>query len=283
MDFWYSGAKREAFPDSGRFVAGPYRLVLHTTEGGSYAGARAAYLKSKVTPHFTASYEGGQFQCWQHVPLDKASSALEHRAGTVETNRQSAVQIEVVAYAAQPDWSAGLVSGVAGLIAWIRQQCGVTSVAPPFLPYPASYGKTAVRMDPATWLVFDGVCGHMHVPFQDHGDPGAIPIEKLLTLTSPTPPAAPPPAPKEVEGVRLSHGSIPVAALDDQGRGWVSIPAPLERIVALSAQGSAPERDQKYWPAVTLNVNDSGDRTVVTLAGAPRQATVVYYSTLEDE
>ena len=45
--------------------------------------------------------------------------------------------------------------------------------APPtFLPYPESYGPTQVRMSPAQFARFEGICGHQHVPENTHGDPG---------------------------------------------------------------------------------------------------------------
>lgn len=207
MELWLPTAIKVPLPDAGRFLDGPYRIVLHSTEGNSYAGALAAYRSSGNSPHFTASFEGGKFQAWQHVPLDRAASALEHRTNTVQTNRQSAVQIEVVAFAAKPNWPQGLVDGVGGLLAWIAAQTGVKAVTPDWLPYPQSYGQTRVRMSPATWLAFNGVCGHEHVCNQSHGDPGAIPIAALLAHIAP--PA--PPTPKEAPTVAVN--SPPVALL----------------------------------------------------------------------
>lgn len=86
----------------------------------------------------------------------------------------------------------------------------------------------------------------------------------------------------EVEGMKITAGNIPVAALDDHGHGWVTIKAPVTRLLFLSCQGSAPVRDNGYWPPVTWDVNDSGPETVVTLFGKPHQGTVVYYSVLEE-
>ena len=94
----------------------------------------------------------------------------------------------------------------------------------------------------------------------------------------------PVPAPSEVEvqGMKITAGNIPVAALDDQGHGWVSIQAPMNRLLFLACQGSAPGRDKGYWPPVAWDVNDSGAETVVTLFGQPHEGTVVYYSVLEE-
>jgi hypothetical protein len=37
-------------------------------------------------------------------------------------------------------------------------------------------------MTNAQWNSFKGVCGHMHVPENGHGDPGAIDIESIMAL-----------------------------------------------------------------------------------------------------
>lgn len=182
MDVWYSKAIKDELPNAGAYVGGPYRIVLHSTEGATYAGAKGAYTSNNNCPHFTASNEGGRFQVWQHVPLDMGSSALKHPEGTVDTNLQSAIQIEAVAMAAQPAWASGLVAGVGELMAWIGQQCSVQATAPTFKAYPASGGvANGVRFTPEQWTPFNGVCGHQHVPNNDHGDPGAIAIATLLS------------------------------------------------------------------------------------------------------
>ena len=99
---------------------------------------------------------------------------------------------------------------------------------------------------------------------------------------TPAPRPVPPPGQMEVAGMKITAGNIPVAALDDQGHGWVSIKAPVSRLLFLACQGSAPGRDNGYWPPVAWDVNDSGEETIVTLFGQPKEATVVYYSVLEE-
>lgn len=178
MILWHPTAQHDILPDAGSFLGGPYRGVLHTTEGDSYAGALGAYRATGNGPHFT-KWLGGLAQ---HVALDRAATALKHPAGTVETNRLSAIQIEVVGHAAtSPSWSAQLVAELRDLMIWIEDQTGIAPVAPAFLPYPQSAGNTSVRFPAAAWARFGGWCGHEHVPFNDHGDPGALPIGALLT------------------------------------------------------------------------------------------------------
>lgn len=260
-------------------MGGPFRGIIHTTEGSSYAGARAAYLNSRVSPHFTIGLEG----CWQHVEIDKAATALVNLAGGVETNRLSAIQIEVIGFAAHPDWPDRLVTAMRDLMTWIEAQTGIRPHAPELWGSNDAYGlRTPYRMPPAAWLVFDGWCGHQHVPENNHWDPGRIPIAKLLERAAP--PAAPaPPASQEVTGVKITHSSIGPVTLDANGRGWVPIPAPLARVMFVETRGSAPARDGGYWQVVNQDVNDSGDQTIVTLYGAPQEAVVVYYKTLDEE
>jgi hypothetical protein len=59
---------------------------------------------------------------------------------------------------------------------------GIPGRAPTFLPYPESYGPTPVRMTPQQFARYEGVCGHQHVPENDHGDPGLFPIGRYLAL-----------------------------------------------------------------------------------------------------
>lgn len=151
--------------------------MLHTTEGDTYAGARAAYLESRVSPHFTIGSEG----CWQHVDLSQASSALVNIIGGVETNRLSTIQLEVIGFAARSDWPDDLIDDVRRLMAWVEAQTGIEPWAPPEWGGPDAYGlRTRYRMTPSAWLNFDGWCGHQHVPENAHWDPGRIPIGRLL-------------------------------------------------------------------------------------------------------
>jgi hypothetical protein len=181
---WYTLATAAQLPDAGPFVGGPARGVLHTTEGDSYAGALATYKASGNAPHFTVQGD----HVWQHVPLDRAATALKHQPGTVETNRLSCIQIEIVGHAASPTVPPALPP----LMRWIEGQLGIAKVAPKFLPYPASSGASTVRFSPNMWLRFGGWCGHQHVPNNDHGDPGAISVAALFPPTEVRPMYDPP-------------------------------------------------------------------------------------------
>lgn len=67
------------------------------------------------------------------------------------------------------------------MIAWAMGQFPIPLLAPASWPvYPASAGKSAARMTPSQWLAFEGICGHLHVPNNLHGDPGDFPIQRLI-------------------------------------------------------------------------------------------------------
>jgi hypothetical protein len=177
--------------DGGEFVGGPARGVLHTTEGSTFGGARSAFLKSDDWPHFTVTFEHGMFEVFQHLPISLAARSLEHRPGTVETNRQHAIQIEIVGRADNSSrFPKEYLDGIAKLMRWIEANAGVgRSAGPKFAPVGAQD-----RLTDDQWLSFKGWCGHQHVPHNDHEDPGAIDIQFLLNpdssmdaLVSPTP------------------------------------------------------------------------------------------------
>lgn len=175
---WILGATIDKLDDAGGFIAGPYRGVLHRTEGSSYAGARSSYVKNRSAPHFTVGTEG----LWQHIALDRAARALENPPGGVQTNLQSAIQIEVIGFSKDP-WPDRLVTVVRDLMIKIEDETGIKPFAPPFGDQDGAFGlRTVYRMQPESWVRFDGWCGHQHVPEQLHGhwDPGKAPIDQLL-------------------------------------------------------------------------------------------------------
>jgi hypothetical protein len=167
-------------------------VVWHTTEGSTAAGAIAAMRVADSWAHFTATYEHGRLEVYQHIPLDRAARALRHPAGTVDTNRMGdhCVQVEVVGFAAKaPGLPAGYLAALADFardleaVTGTPRRCGVT-----FKAYPDSYGTgNGVRLSEAGWRAYSGHLGHMHVPGNTHGDPGALDIAAVLRTATPMP------------------------------------------------------------------------------------------------
>ena len=169
-------------------------IVWHTTEGTSLPG----YDGGSTAPNFTAvpDFTARTLRWHQHFDFDTSSRALVNRASGVETNTLNACQVEIVGTCdpaahlrwgstrhlytpALPDWA---IRDLAAFTRWAHDHHGVPLTSGvTFKAYPASYGRNGVRMAPAAWSGFSGHCGHQHVPENDHGDPGALPMTAILT------------------------------------------------------------------------------------------------------
>lgn len=168
--------------------AGPYtspvdKFLIHTTEGGSIESAVAAYRGSNSWPHLTVECRfGKRYRRCGHLDMNTAARSLKNMSGGVETNTDGVIQVEVVGYATQPeliDWEWFALN----VIEPICQPLMIPCISPvDWPPYPDSYGKTAAqRLSPAQWTDYKGILGHMHAAENDHGDPGAIPIDLILS------------------------------------------------------------------------------------------------------
>lgn len=167
---------------TGTYTGGPRKLVLHTTEG-SLPGALAAYHQKGVVPHFTWDFPGRKRL--QHVDTIRSVSALSNDMGGVQTNRDSAIQVEITGFAADShNWSDAILHWLA---VGIEEICRKESINARHFPrfvgeseHPAGEGA-AQRMTFSEWDNFDGVCGHQHVPENEHWDPGALNYPKILS------------------------------------------------------------------------------------------------------
>jgi len=171
-------------------------VVLHTTEGRSlpdYGGGGSAPNLTAV-PDFAAR----KLRWFQHFDIDRSSRALVNLSGGVETNTLNVVQVELVGtcdpathrnwgsaehiyWPEAPDWA---LAELATFLKWLNTEHDVPLVGPSNWPaYPTSYANGGgQRMTGAQWEAFKGICGHMHVPENVHGDPGAIDFTRLLAL-----------------------------------------------------------------------------------------------------
>lgn len=172
---------------SGPYTSGPYKGVLHTTEGGSASGAISAFRTNNSWPHFLVDYAGA---VWQFIDTTQAARALRNLSGGVETNRDSAIQIEIVGFAGKPkDHPIAQVDALKALMRWIESTTGVKPIGPG-RAFANAYGQNQLRFTPQQWDNFNGWCGHCHVPENDHWDPGAIDINLYLPTPGFTVPAS---------------------------------------------------------------------------------------------
>jgi hypothetical protein len=153
---------------SGSYLSGPIKIVHHTTEGSSAQGAFAAFRANRSDPHFTV--DGTQI--FQHIDTGVAARALRNPPGGVQTNRDSAIQIEVVGFAHRPKTKPTL-RNVARLCRWIEETHGVPKVWPNGHPKPAVNGHDpgGHNRDARNWDTRGGHYGHCHVPENTHWDP----------------------------------------------------------------------------------------------------------------
>jgi hypothetical protein len=153
---------------SGRYLSGPFKIVHHTTEGSTAQGAFDTYAKRHDIPHFTVDVT----TIYQHVDTSIAVTALAHPAGTVETNRSSAVQLELVGFAGKPKSKASL-ENVARLCRWIEETHDIPQEWPNGFPDPPKNGHDPGHhnRNETNWRTKGGHYGHCHVPVNDHWDP----------------------------------------------------------------------------------------------------------------
>lgn len=172
-------------------------VVLHTTEGRTlpdYGGGASA-------PNLTAvpDFDAKRLRWYQHFDIDRSSRALRNLAGGAETNTANVVQVELVGtcdpathkqwlaagrqhvyWPEAPEWA---LAGLAEFLRWAHVEHQVPLSGPAEWPaYPGSFGATGARMTVAEWNAFKGICGHLHVVENDHGDPGAIDFSRLIAL-----------------------------------------------------------------------------------------------------
>lgn len=167
-------------PGIGAYTEGPFKIVHHTTQGSSAAGAIATYRQTGSYPHFTVEDD----VVYQHVDTTRAVTALKHPSGTVETNRSHAIQIELVGFAERPKSDKSLRT-MAALCRWLEEAHGIPPTWPNGHPYPPVNGhqpNQAYNRNVANWLSKGGHYGHCHVPHNDHWDPGYTADEVAIVM-----------------------------------------------------------------------------------------------------
>ena len=176
-DGFMDGVERVVLEDAGAHVTGRPKLCWHSTEGSTIEGAIAAYRQNRSAPHFTI--DPARDRIVQHISVFKAGRALVHPPGTPETNRARTVQVEIVGRAQNmKQLTRDQLKSLARLARWIERNAGVPSKCDvEFVPFPSGVPK---RLQGQKWLDYSGHLGHMHVPSNDHEDPGALAIRELL-------------------------------------------------------------------------------------------------------
>lgn len=170
----------------GSYTSGPYKIVLHTTETSGMPG----YNNGGSAPHVTYDPEDRTF--YQHTEFGTAARSLRNLPGNVQTNRDSALQLEIICYSNKAgadqkpyrlwvgDLSDEHYEDIAGFCAQLVEQYGVKAECRQPRGTPKYGYDSPARMSFDEWDSFGGICGHFEVPEQTHWDPGALDIERIV-------------------------------------------------------------------------------------------------------
>jgi N-acetylmuramoyl-L-alanine amidase len=168
---------------SGSYLGGPFKIVHHTTEGSTAQGAFNAFRNHRSDPHFTVDATN----IYQHIDTSRAARALRNAPGGVQTNRDSAIQIEVVGFAHRPKGPATL-KNVQKLCNWIEETHDIPKVWPSGPPKPAVNGRDpgGHNRSAANWDNEGGHYGHSQVPENTHWDPAYTAEESAFVIAAAT-------------------------------------------------------------------------------------------------
>jgi hypothetical protein len=150
------------------YTGGPRKVVHHKTQVHS-ENASALYGASGAWPHFTVGPNGVQ----QHFDTAAGSRALVNAAGGVQTNADSAIQIEVVGFSGErmPD---ATLRFLVTLLGEIERREGIPWAWPEGRPPTTSqegYGTNTAERHASVWDSQTGHYGHSQVPENSHWDP----------------------------------------------------------------------------------------------------------------
>lgn len=150
------------------YVGGPFKIVHHTTESSSESGSVGELHWKHVESHFVVD----DTRIIQLLDTDKAARALRNEWGGVQTNRDSAIQIELVGFAGKPKSKASLAN-VRRLCRWLEDHHGIPRVWPNGYPNPPKNGKDPGHhnRNAHNWDTMGGHYGHSQVPENIHWDP----------------------------------------------------------------------------------------------------------------
>ena len=249
--YWYQG-------EFGGSAMDVNVVVLHTTEGRTLPD----YDGGKNAPTITAlpDFAAKKLRWFQHFQIDTSARALVNRPGGVETNTLNVCQVELVGtcdpvthaaweragtvhiyWPEAPEWA---LAELAAFLRWMHTQHGVPLSGPSSWPaYPSSYGATRARMTGEQWTKFRGVCGHMHVTENTHGDPGAIDFDRLISLAREDDDGGEPPVKPPTPGFE----PFPGASFFKAGRRSPIVKACRLRLIAEGCNRYASQANADVW------------------------------------
>jgi hypothetical protein len=162
------------------------KVLLHSTEGSGWP----AYSGGAIAPNWTAyPDQAAKALIWrQHFPANMSSRALAHTR-TQPTNGDHVAQVELVGtcvpggpglyWPGAPDWA---LAGLAWFIAWMAAEWGshLLTSSVTWRAYNAS--GDGQRLSDSAYDAYRGILGHEHTPQNDHRDPGALNVARIIEL-----------------------------------------------------------------------------------------------------
>lgn len=238
----------------GNAIVAPTTVCWHSTET---AGGWPGYSGGGDAPNFT--YDPWTHRWRQHFQVNGSARALLNgNNGAYMTNRMGVVQIEVSCYCDPAQFGTGkgidrldaqAYDDMAAFAVFMRDEWGAPlSVGVASKPYPSSYGAgNGVRLSAAAFTAYAGHLMHQHVPYNDHGDAGALDLQRIV---SGAPPAPTPATPTTVQEDFM-------ATMTDQEKA--KLMAAVDRIMGGIPAGSAVGRkDAAGADARLLDTGDGG-------------------------
>ena len=177
-----------------------WKLVLHTTESGPGSSPGLINLfqaQPCYCPQFGIDPSDGRKI--QFIPMSWSAAALRGGRYGYETNRGCAIQVEIVGRAQETvDWPDEWLQFLGEFVADL-----VRAGAPINLDNLANFDTTGTvatesspyRFGNEEWKHFDGICGHIHVPFNDHYDPFHLNVPRVVEFAKASLAGEPAPAP----------------------------------------------------------------------------------------
>jgi hypothetical protein len=273
------GADMSLFFGDGQYSGSAMEVncgCLHTTEGPTVVD----YSRGAVAPTVTLApnMSARTVKVYQHFDVDESARALVHASGMPATNTANVFQIELVGtcdpahattwtiggrtlragvdyvyWPAAPDWA---LRGLADLMRWLRDNHGIPLTSGlTFKAYPGSYGANGVRMNQDQWSRFKGWCGHMHVPQNDHGDPGNIDINRVLAMAAGTATGGSDMALEQADIDKIVNG-VYAKLTGPDGRDWMAFATLtwLDYVAARNIPVTADSKWQNLIPSLNTHL-----------------------------
>ncbi|BAQ67151.1 N-acetylmuramoyl-L-alanine amidase [Geminocystis sp. NIES-3709] len=277
----------------GAYSGGPFKIVHHTTEGSTASGAMGAYKANKSDPHFTVD----PITIYQHIDTSVSARSLANPPGGVQTNRDSAIQIEVVGFAGKPKNSATL-KNVAKLCRWIEQTHSVPQKWPNGFPKVGTRDPGGHNRNANNWDKTGGHYGHSQVPENTHWDPGYTRSEVEIIMGGSLEFVGSPEALGSGETEVTLNSSISQVemeitphlnlitysisfSLDEKGHATIPLDIAWERVVSLIPQ--AIKNEEGNWQSCIASLaEEEGQTILVATAGTSNAAATVMVKVLDD-